>query len=384
MARIFAFIAGGDNRLSLSRLQAFAWTLVIFGSFGAAMAVHNHIASGTVLETRQKTAAAKQAVDTDDAELKSADARLTKARQLLDEAKTSEAAAEVTASTSQSLANAASTDKDTLQKKALDDRLNYDKLHAQRTGLETSYQNTLAERKERQTARDLAEIRAGSSSSDWVQIPLELLALAGIAIGSGVFSSVISALNAEGKTACVTAIRARATADLTARFPQMNAPSGSRPLLIEGVDLTGPGRARMGSVLTPILFWSGDGTAVVVDSAPVKSLSDLVVETAHGKLAYIVTGTLESPELGRSEFVYDLGDLFRDDKSPSTFSLMKFQMFGWTVVAIGIYSWLFLSNLDPSLSALPRVDPSVVILTGLSQSGYLVSKAVSNVGKTDP
>ncbi len=35
-----AYIAGSDNRLSLSRLQAFLWTLVIFGAFAAAMAVH--------------------------------------------------------------------------------------------------------------------------------------------------------------------------------------------------------------------------------------------------------------------------------------------------------------------------------------------------------
>ena len=40
--RAFALIAGSDNRLSLSRLQAFGWTLVIFGSFAAAMTIHIH------------------------------------------------------------------------------------------------------------------------------------------------------------------------------------------------------------------------------------------------------------------------------------------------------------------------------------------------------
>jgi len=36
----FAYIAGSDHRLSLSRLQAFLWTLTIFGAFSAATAVH--------------------------------------------------------------------------------------------------------------------------------------------------------------------------------------------------------------------------------------------------------------------------------------------------------------------------------------------------------
>jgi hypothetical protein len=81
--------------------------------------------------------------------------------------------------------------------------------------------------------------------------------------------------------------------------------------------------------------------------------------------------------LGLPKFVYDLADLFRDDKNPAIFSLMKFQMFGWTVVAIGIYSWIFLTNLSPHISALPTVDQSIVLLTGLSQAGYLAGKAIN-------
>src|SRR5258708_7492406 len=38
--RIFGLIAGADNRLSLSRLQAFVWTMVIFGTYSAAMWLH--------------------------------------------------------------------------------------------------------------------------------------------------------------------------------------------------------------------------------------------------------------------------------------------------------------------------------------------------------
>ena len=62
---------------------------------------------------------------------------------------------------------------------------------------------------------------------------------------------------------------------------------------------------------------------------------------------------------------------------------MKFQMFGWTVIAVVIYSWIFLTNLTSHLSALPNVDKTVVILTGLSQSGYLASKAVGSAKPND-
>ena len=59
--------------------------------------------------------------------------------------------------------------------------------------------------------------------------------------------------------------------------------------------------------------------------------------------------------------------------------LMKFQMFGWTIIAIFIYSWLFLSNLGSETASLPLVPQSIVILTGLSQAGYLGGKGVSSI-----
>ena len=70
-------------------------------------------------------------------------------------------------------------------------------------------------------------------------------------------------------------------------------------------------------------------------------------------------------------------DLFRDDKSPDNLDLMKFQMFGWTVIAIVFYSYLFLRQIVPTLTALPEVPNGIVILTGLSQSGYLAAKGIS-------
>ena len=57
---------------------------------------------------------------------------------------------------------------------------------------------------------------------------------------------------------------------------------------------------------------------------------------------------------------------------------MKFQMFGWTLVALAIYLVLFVHNLDPHTATLPMVDSSIVVLTGVSQTGYLSGKAIAN------
>jgi hypothetical protein len=201
-ARVFIFIAGSDNRLSLSRMQAFAWTLVIFGSFAAAMAVHTHISSGAAPEIRRHATAARQALETAETELKTAQDRLTKQRQASDDAKAAQAAAEVAASNSRAVAAASPSDPQ-VQKKAADDLAGLDRLRAQRAAAESLYQQALTDRDDKQKGRDQAEDAVNSGSADWVQIPPEVLALAGIAVGSGVFSSLISAVTSEGAIACV-------------------------------------------------------------------------------------------------------------------------------------------------------------------------------------
>lgn len=83
--------------------------------------------------------------------------------------------------------------------------------------------------------------------------------------------------------------------------------------------------------------------------------------------------------LSEFKYFYEFSDLFRDDKNPNNMDLMKFQMFGWTVVAIVIYSFLFLNDLRANIESLPLVPESIVILTGLSQAGYLAGKGISNI-----
>jgi len=140
------------------------------------------------------------------------------------------------------------------------------------------------------------------------------------------------------------------------------------------------GRVRLGRIAATIRDWRADGTSIEINvPATLTSLKNrpLVVDTSNGKLAYDLTGTRDNLSLGQSTSFYEVVDLFRDDKSPDNLDLMKFQMFGWTVIAIVIYSYLFLRQIVPTLTALPEVPNSIVILTGLSQSGYLAAKGVS-------
>jgi len=107
----------------------------------------------------------------------------------------------------------------------------------------------------------------------------------------------------------------------------------------------------------------------------------LIVDTGNGKLCYKMQGVVPNLNLAGTVSYYEFADLFRDDKNPRNLDLMKFQMFAWTFVAIFIYAWLFLSELHDHIETLPRVDASIVLLTGLSQTGYLTGKAVSNMNK---
>src|SRR5262245_36288258 len=180
--------------------------------------------------------------------------------------------------------------------------------------------------------------------------------LAGIAIGSGVFSSLISALNGEDKTARVTSIGSITSQNLKPKFPDAKDPKSEEILSITGGDLGTNGLVKFGQKMSgeqsaPILFWKPDGTEVVVDVTDIKERVSLVMETSNGKLWYELGN--DGLKLGELKPYYELADLFRDDKNPNNLDLMKFQMFGWTVIAILIYSYLFLTDLRADMESLP-------------------------------
>ena len=384
-AKYFAFIAGGDNRLSLSRLQAFAWTLIIFGSFFAAMAVHKSIPLVTQAEADEKKSLAEQA--------KNNLAGL-------------QAAAE-TARKDRDIANNNFVAKKTLLESIQRDSPQDAKIAVATDGLTSAKTDldakevvvTTAEQKLQEAKNTINE----AATPIWVDIPTTLLALAGIAIGSGIFSNLISALNSEDKTACVTEIKHISADDFniqheTAADALGNPIQGKRDapetdsqnlLQIVGTNLDKTGKVRFGkgkvySVYASVIYWRDDGSEIVVEVPSRHPYDTLVVDTPNGKLCYELIDQTNSAtglvmKLGVGKYYYEFSDLFRDDKNPNSMDLMKFQMFGWTVVAILVYTWLFLKNLDSNISSLPIVPTSIVILTGLSQAGYLAGKGVSNV-----
>jgi Ca2+/Na+ antiporter len=379
-ARAWAVIAGSDNRLSLSRLQAFAWTLIIFGSFAAAMAIHTKILAANPKDLNDAQAVVKTATENADKLKPNVATTATAAKAANDLYNAAQVALREAETKLAGLAADASPESKQQAQRAVDDsRINLKakvdtKASADRTAAEAKADSEKAD-------QDLKSAVARAKSYEWVGIPAALLALAGIAIGSGVFSSLISAVNAEDKTACVTSLGALPQANLKEHAPDANPTKNPNALSIRGKDFGTSGTVRLNNERLPILLWKNDGAEILVDVKDGVSYKTLTVDTANGKLSYDLTGQMPGLTLGLPKIDYEFSDFFRDDKDPSVFSLMKFQMFGWTFIAIVIYVYLFLADLRPDLESLPVVPASIVILTGLSQGGYLSGKAVSGMEK---
>jgi hypothetical protein len=382
--RAFAFIAGSDNRLSLARLQALAWTLVIFGSFAAAMIIHDPITAGTATEQEKaKNDAAAATKNVSDLKKKAEEAEDLAGKAAAAKTEADKKAAKAAEEEKIKAADPKASEDDKAKAKTVAEKERSGATEKAEDLVRKNEALTKVKNDASQAEREAKAANLKAKSFNWVDIPGALLMLAGIAIGSGVFSSLISALNGEDKTACVTAVKQITAAEVANRFPDAKAPTKSEALLIEGKDLgkTGLvklGRARAAEELAPILLWKEDGTAIVVDVSDVKRLASIALETPNGKLWYELDAGLK---LGDFKPHYEFADLFRDDKSPNNLDLMKFQMFGWTVIAILIYSYLFLFDLRADMESLPVVPQSIVILTGLSQAGYLTGKGISNVEK---
>jgi hypothetical protein len=387
----------------LSRLQAFAWTLVIFGSFAAAMSIHTRIKSATPEEIKAINDAAKKSSDEAAAKLRDYEAAQSDeakagAASLAAHEATVAAEAEAEARAKEAKANPG-TDKAAqdaqaaaikdAEKRASDARVDE---YVKAKVLAEKHQATIAPKAawEKADAEDKkAQECVKSSSFAWVQIPPALLALAGIAVGSGVFSSLIAGVNGDSKTASVTDLKPDKALNLTVP-PGVSAEKpkdiNAACLLITGTDLGDSGKVLLGGSgvkgkAARVIYWKPDGTEIAVELPDTAAYKTLVVETSNGKLGYDIGGPPDF-KLGAPRIQYDWADLFRDDQNPESLSLMKFQMFGWTLIAITIYMYLLLNgNLTPQIQTLPVVDPSIAILTGVSQAGYLTGKGVSKVNQ---
>ncbi|MDQ3802335.1 MAG: hypothetical protein M3416_00545 [Acidobacteriota bacterium] len=210
------------------------------------------------------------------------------------------------------------------------------------------------------------------TAAQWIQIPPELLALAGISLASGVFSSLIAAVAGETKRAEVTS--------LTRQDPKKD------EWTVTGVNLGNDGSLRFRrDVFSPISWKDGEIKFVAPELSNERLKGPMIVDTPNGKACYEITAVKDPSGQPITEYelkprvCYEFVDLFRDDKNPRVLSLMKFQMFGWTLVAILLYIILYLYFLNPEIERLPNVDRSIALLTGISQAGYLAGKGTSIV-----
>lgn len=396
-AGVLGFAVGTDNRLSVSRVQAFLWTLVIFGSFAAAMAIHTPIKSATADQIQEAKDNAKKGADAAAAAQASYEtAKTDYAKALAASRSAQDASAEAEARAAAANGEAVGQPRNAILKKAAEDAATI----AAQARVEAKAQAALlpskstavadAEAAQKKASSAAAAAALDAQSYAWVQIPAALLALAGIAIGSGVFSSLISAVNDDQQTASITAIATVQFGNQPNQVPLPQDPDVQPPipghpnsLLIRGANLGATKgtvrlhRNRFSKDLARVIYWHND--EIAIDLAPGAVYPSMTVDTSHGKLSYQLAGALPSLQLVSPLLHYEFVDLFRDDKNPDTLSLMKFQMFGWTLIAIFIYVYLFLSHLDANITTLPAVDSSIAVLTGVSQAGYLAGKGVSNV-----
>lgn len=402
-----AFIAGADGRLSLSRLQAFAWTLVIFGAYAAAFIVHVPYTVGTAADAAAADSTlrvSKGAIDRIDSSRREL---ATKADIDAATLKAQEIALDDSTRYLNSLASQPSSDPATeagrvariaaLQTTLLEQTA---KVRASRQSVQENSVRIAATDGQRSGAASSLRTNATHAAGlRWVTIPAALLALAGLSIGTGIFSSLISNVSGQNKNPCVTAIDTKKYEEIpTKDYPELGvARSPDWPCaIIRGRDLGTSGYARFGSTYADVLYWASNERTIVVQvpseyvkqqpSGPViddAKVTQLVVDTPNGKRVYALMSSNGRLHLGESQTSYDWLDLFRDDSNPAALALTKFQMFGWTVVALLMYGYTVTRVIRGTeaayLSSLPDVDASLVILMGLSQAAYLVGKAVSGV-----
>src|SRR5215217_6254074 len=199
-------------------------------------------------------------------------------------------------------------------------------------------------------------------SDPWIEIPEALLALAGIVFASGVFSSVISAVKEEKRTAEVSSL-SFVSSSLTISGIALGRNKGAVRIVgddgkrwdlsvlhwddqLISVGVNPQIEKRVFALLTSAANQANSQVASLKGSVLKKPLRQkpvlpvLIVDTQNGKACYRfdfdgTTATLREPII-----YYEFIDFFRDDQNPSVLSIMKYQMFAWTVIAIVIYTFI--------------------------------------------
>jgi IPT/TIG domain-containing protein len=243
------------------------------------------------------------------------------------------------------------------------------------------------------------------SRHDWQVLHLVLSVVLGLA-GMLLFVAVaaLARLSASGAIRTSKAGASRTGADTTSQTPPvLGLPvSQPRPLgLLLGTD------GRLSTSKCQWFIWTlviiggycavvaarglrGDLTADVGLPAALLTamgFSTLTVATAKGITSTYTAsfGLVKSPttNAGGTDPMPPTMGLLTDDGGD--LDLSKVQLITWTIVAVGIWVALVLSTLgyiafadaatfDPAKAALPDIGPTLLVLTGLSQGGYLGKK----------
>jgi hypothetical protein len=169
-------------------------------------------------------------------------------------------------------------------------------------------------------------------------------------------------------------------------------------LLIEGAD------GRLSSSKAQWFAWSavivGSYVAVfaarayaglgVAPTVPTNVLTALGFSTGTMAIAKGVTSAVANqgnkeppPTAANSQNTSMSGNLLTDDQGIT--DLSKVQMLTWTVIAVGVYLYTVSTTIASILnlhtsSGLPDIDGTLMVLTGLSQGGYLGKKVADAVG----
>jgi hypothetical protein len=129
------------------------------------------------------------------------------------------------------------------------------------------------------------------------------------------------------------------------------------------------------------------GQYMALSDIPVNLLTVLGFSTGTAAAAkgitsgYVQSGKVSKPGAPTGEPGKNTGGIFQDDGGAP--DLSKIQMMGFTTVAIGIFVATVVhlivaakTNADLTTS-LPNIDPSLMVLMGISQGGYLGKKLVT-------
>jgi hypothetical protein len=120
-------------------------------------------------------------------------------------------------------------------------------------------------------------------------------------------------------------------------------------------------------------------------SLPINILALMGISVAVPATSYVISAyrykSAEQKEKSRMEKKPAFSTMLTEDNRPT---LSRFQMFAWTWISIAIYLAVFF--LDVSIISrpveqlrLPDIDPTLVILMGLSQAAYLGGKIASKI-----